>query len=209
MHVERIQCGNGNCFLICDGDNAILVETSRTQYHDAILEKCQSTNVRLIVLTHGHVDHVQNAAELSRELSVPIAMSNDDIHLLANNLDEKMHSHRLLGKIILAMSEKSFREDAIDPFEVSVLLKDGDSLSAFGVDAKVIALPGHTKGSIGVVAGKSDVCVGDALMNFTRPQKTLLYGNWSDVEKSAAIISDLGDMMVHFGHGKSAPNKTW
>jgi hypothetical protein len=59
------------------------------------------------------------------------------------------------------------------------------------------------------VAGSSDVLVGDALMNFIRPQKALLYGNWSDVEKSATLISDLGDVTVHFGHGKSSPNKNW
>jgi glyoxylase-like metal-dependent hydrolase (beta-lactamase superfamily II) len=209
MNIERIQCGNGNCYLLHENGNAVLVDTARAQYHNVILEKCLNSNVRLIVLTHGHVDHVQNAAALSQELGAPIAMSKADIHLLDNNLAEKMYAHRLLGKIILALSEKGFREDVIEPFKVDIELKEGDSLDAYGVSAKIISLPGHTKGSLGILAGTSDVLVGDALMNFIRPQKSLLYGNWPDVEKSAAVISGLGDVTVHFGHGSSSPNRKW
>ena len=66
--IERIKCGNGNCYLVSEGNNAILVDTSRTQYKDEILETCRKKDTKLIILTHGHVDHIQNAAYLSKEL---------------------------------------------------------------------------------------------------------------------------------------------
>ena len=36
--IERIKCGNGNAYLISNGENAILVDTCRAQYRDMILE---------------------------------------------------------------------------------------------------------------------------------------------------------------------------
>jgi glyoxylase-like metal-dependent hydrolase (beta-lactamase superfamily II) len=209
MRIERIKCGNGNCFLIYGNGGSILVDTSRTQYREDILARCRDADVRLILLTHGHIDHVQNAAFLSAELASPIALHEADLPLLKDNFAEPMSAHRLLGRVVLSLSEKSFKEDGILQFEPSIFLHDGDSLSAYGINGQVIALPGHTKGSVGVVVGKDDVFVGDALMNFIRPQKSLLYGDWQQVEQSARRIGNLGNMTVHFGHGKSAQNRKW
>jgi glyoxylase-like metal-dependent hydrolase (beta-lactamase superfamily II) len=195
--------------LVHDGGNAILVDTSRTQYRDAILAKCRRTTVKLLLLTHGHIDHVQNAAFLARELNVPIAMHQADLPLLADSFAESVTAHKLLGKAVLALSMKSFREEKADDFEPAVRLSEGDSLREYGFDANIIELPGHTRGSIGVVTGAGDVLVGDALMNIVRPQKSLLYADWETVKKSADRISGLGDVMVHFGHGKSAMNRKW
>jgi glyoxylase-like metal-dependent hydrolase (beta-lactamase superfamily II) len=209
MIVERIKCGNGNCFLVHGDGGSILIDTSRTRYREGILDKCRGANLRLILLTHGHMDHVQNAAFLSAELGSPIALHQADLPLLKDGLAEPMFAHKLLGRVILALSEKSLKEDALEQFEPDIYLHDGDSLSAYGIDGQVIALPGHTIGSVGVLVGGSDVFVGDALMNFSRPQKSLLYGNWDNVVQSAERISGLGDVTVHFGHGNSARNKSW
>jgi len=59
--VERIKCGNGNCYFVSEGNNAILVDTSQTQYKDIILEICKTEDTKLIILTHGHVHYIQNA----------------------------------------------------------------------------------------------------------------------------------------------------
>ena len=206
--IERIQCGNGNVYLISNDDKAVLVDTCRIQYRALILEKCKAKNIRLIVLTHGHVDHIQNAAFFSKELNVPIAMHKDDYALTKNNLAEPMFAHSLLGKIIVKLSQKSFEADVIEPFE-PVFLADNDSLSEYGITATIVGLPGHTKGSIGVKVGDTDVIVGDALMNMIYPAKSPLYGDRAIMEQSAAKISALSDLMIHFGHGKSVRNRKW
>jgi len=72
-NIERIQCGSGNCYLVYEGNNAILVDTSRARYRNKILQTCKKKKVNLIVLTHGHVDHIQNAMYLANELNAPIA----------------------------------------------------------------------------------------------------------------------------------------
>ncbi len=207
--IERIQCGNGNCYIVYEGSNAILVDTSRIRFRDKILQICKKKNVKLIVLKHGHVDHIQNAAYLSNELNAPIAMHIADYELSRNNMLEPLTAHGLLGKLILALSIKSFQQDKIQPFEPEVYLQDGDSLENYGVQAKVIELPGHTKGSIGLMLGETDIIVGDALMNILYPSKSMLYGNRETMEKSIEKIRSYKNVTIHFGHGKSVVNGNW
>jgi len=207
--ITRIPCGNGNCFCIEGNDGAILIDSARIQHRDTILAACYDKNVQLIVLTHGHVDHAQNAAALSRELNAPVALHKADHDLLLDNMNEPMFAHTLLGKFVRAQSIKSFQQDAIEPFEPGLFLDDGDRLDDYGVEATVIGLPGHTKGSIGLLVGESDLFVGDTLMNLVYPQRSLLYGNREELDRSVDKINALVGTTIHFGHGASMKNKIW
>ena len=44
-----------NCYLLKGKDGAVLVDTGETGYEEKILEACAGENVRLIMLTHGHI----------------------------------------------------------------------------------------------------------------------------------------------------------
>lgn len=207
--IKRIRCGNVNCFLLLNGTHTILVDTARTAHRQTILDACRPYTVRLIVLTHGHVDHVQNTAFLSRTFSCPIAMSAADTALLQDNNIQTLSSRGILGKVVLSASLKSFQKDHIEPFTPEILLQEGDTLQDYGSRAKVISLPGHTKGSIGLDAGEAGVLVGDALMNMFFPTVSMLYHDREAMLQSAARLSALGPRLIHFGHGKSVPNRDW
>ncbi len=200
----RIQCGSANCFIAEENGSAILIDTATVHYCGKVQDACKNKNIRLIVLTHGHVDHIQNAAALSKVLGAPIAMHKADAGLIENQLGQPVKADSLQGKLVLALTKRNFQQK-IEPFVPDVLLDDGDSLAIYGVNAKIVGLPGHTKGSIGVLAG-NEFFVGDALMHAS---KSLLYGDKAEMEKSAERISSYKPVTVHFGHGKSAPNRIW
>ena len=155
------------------------------------------------------MDHIQNAAYLSKELGAPIAMNAEDIPLIEDNMRQPLKAESFLGKIVLALSEKSFREDEISAFEPDVLLKEGDSLEEYGIPAEIIAVPGHTKGSIAVDVEGKYLIVGDALMNMFYPTVSMLYNDKEVMLKSAERISGIGDRVICFGHGKNVKNKAW
>lgn len=209
LEIKRMEAGNVNCYLLVGGKDAVLVDTGREKYRDKVLGACLDYNVRLIVLTHGHVDHVQNAAYLARWLQAPIAMHEADLDLLPDNCMQPLTAETPVGKAVLALSVKSFREDVIPEFHPSVFLKEGDTLEKWGIPAKVIELPGHTRGSIGLdIAGKH-LLVGDALMNMLYPTASLLYNDRVEMLASARKIAGMGERTIWFGHGKPAANRDW
>ena len=201
MEVKRIPAGNVNCYLLINRGNAILVDTGRERERERVLDACRGYRVTLLALTHGHVDHVQNAAYLAEKLQVPIAMHRADLELLANNEAQPLYAKTLLGKLVLAASIRSFRRDSIPPFTPDVFLEDGVRLDDWGVPALVLGLPGHTAGSVGFDCGWG-VVVGDALMNMRRPSLSLLYHDREKMLRSAGNIGGLVNRTVYFGHGR-------
>lgn len=209
--VRRIRCGNVNCYLVEGPDGALLVDTGRMGQRQQVLDicRCAGKRVTLLVLTHGHVDHVQNAAFLAEALGVPIAMSRADASLAEDNLSRTLEARGILGRGVLAASVRSFRKDSIPEFTPSVWLEEGDRLDGYGVPARVLALPGHTRGSIGLDLPGGHTLVGDALMNMAAPGLSLLYENRAALLESGKKLTALGDRTIWFGHGRPAKNRVW
>lgn len=209
VKVHRIAGGNVNCYIVADNDKAILIDTGRKKYRDKVLQKCKEFHVSLIVLTHGHMDHCQNAAYLADALQIPIAMSEKDRNLIPDNRVQPLSAKTFLGKMVLSISLSSFEKDTLEAFEPTVYLKAGDNLREYGIDAKIIELPGHTDGSIGLEIDGDKLFVGDALMNMFYPTVSMLYTDEREMLASAEYISELGGKTIYFGHGKPERNRKW
>lgn len=206
--IHRIVCGNGNCYIVEGGDGAVLVDTGKREYLEKVLAACRPYKIRLLLLTHGHFDHAENAAAIAQALGVPIAMHPDDRNLIAGNERQPLSARTLPGKLVLAVSRRDFARRAMRPWTPDVLLRGGEGLAEYGVDAQVLALPGHTDGSIGVDTGR-DLLPGDALMNLFYPTVSMLYRDRAAMLQSAANIAALGPRTVWFGHGGPVPNRQW
>lgn len=209
VHVHRIVSGNVNCYIVTNKDKAILIDTGRKKYREKILEKCKEYHVGLIVLTHGHMDHCQNAAYLANALHIPVAMSEKDMDMILDNRKQPMSAKTFLGKILLSVSLSSFEKDSLDVFEPTIYLKNGDNLNEYGVDAKVVELPGHTNGSIGLEIEGDKLFVGDALMNMFYPTVSMLYVDEQEMLSTAKNIGELGEKTIYFDHGKPKRNRKW
>ena len=73
--IHRIKCGNSNCYIVENGTSGILVDTGKKEFLNKVIEQCKAYNVKLIVLTHAHFDHAENAAQISNALGIPIGMN--------------------------------------------------------------------------------------------------------------------------------------
>lgn len=207
--IHRIKCGNGNCYIIENGTSGILVDTGKREYFNQVAEACRSHHVKLIVLTHAHFDHAENAARISAALGIPIGMNEKDCNLIKSNNNQELFAETLLGKIVLSASLKDFSTRTMQEFKPDVRLNDGDCLADYGIDADIIALPGHTDGSIGIDVEKKNLIVGDALMNMFYPTVSMLFHNKNDMVESVEKISRLGNRTIYFGHGIPVPNRQW
>lgn len=207
--IHRIKCGNVNCHIVENGTSGILVDTGKKEYIDKVRAACRPYDIRLIVLTHGHFDHAENAARLSEALDAPIGMAADDRDLIASNMAQELFAETFLGKIVLAASLRDFSARPMPAFLPDVLLHEGDLLSDYGIDARILSLPGHTAGSIGIDVGGEHLLVGDALMNMFYPTVSMLFHDREAMLESAGKIGALGGRVIHFGHGRPMPNRQW
>ena len=106
--IHRIKCGNSNCYIVENGTSGILVDTGKKEFLNKVIEQCKAYNVKLIVLTHAHFDHAENAAQISNVLGIPIGMNEKDCSLIKSNTNQRLSAESFFGKIVLSVSLKIY-----------------------------------------------------------------------------------------------------
>ena len=87
-------------------------------------------------------------------------------------------------------------------FVPDILLKDGDDLRPYGLNAKVISIPGHSKGSIGILCDNQDFFCGDLLDNTKEPGFTTLMDDQIAANTSMMRLQTEAIDTVYPGHGE-------
>lgn len=201
--IIRIKCGMVNCYLLKGEEGSVLIDTALPKFKDKIIEIVRDANLKLILLTHGHADHIGGAKTLSDALGAPIAMNPLDYDLIKNQHSRKLYADTLIGKFLKSGTEQSrYKPHAFTP---DIELNGGERLSGFGVNAQCAALPGHTAGSLGVLVNKKDFIVGDAFFNVFKPRRALIYENMEDADNSLELIRMSRCEYICPGHGNPFP----
>ena len=123
------------------------------------------TDVRGVVLTHGDSDHVGFAERLRREHAVPVYVHADDAERARGGPKPKNASQpKRLGPLLSFLAYGLRKGGARTAWLTEVVtVSDGESLELPG-SPRVIALPGHSPGSIAIHVPSVDaVFVGDGL----------------------------------------------
>lgn len=211
--VRRIDYGV-NCYLIDVEGGCILIDTSFPDKQgrlDAELEGAgcgPSKDLRLVVLTHGDVDHAGNCAHLRDTREVPIAIHRQDAEMVRSGdmgvgRKRPPDRHTAAFRFVTWAAGLVGKQMDFEPFEPDVLLEEGQDLSAYGLNARVVHLPGHSSGSIGVLTGDGDLFCGDLLVNvLRRPSLHYYIDDLAQANESIGKLQEIGVGTVYPGHGK-------
>jgi hydroxyacylglutathione hydrolase len=147
-------------------------------------------NLKMLVNTHGHVDHLLGIKYFKEKYKVPFKMHKDDAFLI----DGAVEHGRLFG---LNVTQPSYPDEYID--ETDVLFSDGDKI-------KMIHVPGHSPGSLVFYSEKQNFLIaGDVLFAGSIGRSDLPGGDQDTL--IAGIKNKLlnlpGDCIVYPGHGPS------
>ena len=85
-------------------------------------------------------------------------------------------------------------------FKPDFTIDESFNLSILGLDAKVIHLPGHSKGSIGILTSNGDLFCGDFVYNMAGFN---LINDLVAHKSSCEKVRKLDVKMLYPGHGKS------
>lgn len=145
--------------------------------------------VKYIILTHGHGDHIGCVPELKKATNACIIAHSDEKEIL---LDKKKNL--------------SYRMHCVPTeFEADKYVNEGDSVNLGDLKLKFIHTPGHTKGGMCIKVG-NHMFTGDTLFAGSMGRTDLYSGDNKQMQKSLSRLKNYeDDIIVYPGHG---PNTT-
>jgi hydroxyacylglutathione hydrolase len=120
-----------NSYIIHNGNDAIIIDPGSE--YSVIQEHLSGLNLKAILCTHGHYDHIVNVSKLQKDYGIPFYIHKDDSKLVKHaNLYIKLFNSDQIIKIP----------------KIDYLLEDNNNLNLNFVEISVIHTPGHTEGSV-------------------------------------------------------------
>jgi hydroxyacylglutathione hydrolase len=200
-----LHMGSVNCYLLQSDSGYLLIDSGLPGSRKALLGAlerlgCAPGQLKLIIITHGDFDHTGTAAYLREAYGIKIAMHRDDIGMAEQG---DMFSNRQPRNAILRkLAPALIGFGKAQRFTPDVLLEDGDDLSAYGFAARVLSIPGHSKGSVGILTAAGDLFCGDLLANVDKPSLGDIIDDRPAAEASLQRLRSLDVSTVYPGHGK-------
>lgn len=193
MKVVRIPAGiyAANCYLVYSENNKEAIVIDPGGDVDDIIAQIENLglDIKYIILTHGHGDHIGGVRELKKYKNVPVAIHKDDEDLL-NDGEKNLSSIMAMGTI----------EETAD-----ILLNEGDKIHFGNLTGKIIHTPGHTPGGI-TIEIDNGLFTGDTLFAGSIGRTDLLGGCFekiiSSIKDKLLIYPD--DTIVYPGHGPTS-----
>ena len=169
--IHRLGNGLVNAYLVADGGGVTIIDAGLPGYWSALPGELAAmgrslADVRAVVLTHGHSDHIGFAERARKERGVPVAVHELDALLARGKVKNPakgtgpVRPLPLLRFLALALRQGGWH---IDRLREVATFGDGATLDVPG-SPRVILVPGHTPGSAALhMRGRDALFVGDAI----------------------------------------------
>lgn len=213
FNFQRIPAGICNCYLL-RGEKTVLIDGGAPGGLGEFkrgLERLgvDPREIALILLTHGHADHIACLNAIQQMSGARVAVHQNDRAWVESGRPALPPGQTTWGKIMIGLAKPLFKP-AIAPVKVDMAFgDDGFSLAEYGIPGRVLATPGHSPGSACILLESGDVFVGDSAMNawFLRltPGLPVLAEDMEQVIAAWEKLLALGVKTVHPAHGDSFP----
>ena len=181
LHMEILPLGSyqTNCYLVWEdgADSCAVIDPGFEAQTVLLTARRLGKKIEAILLTHGHFDHVGAVREIAADTHCRVYLCTQDL---------SMPAQLTAGDL--------FYTDSYG---------DGDELTVAGVHFLVMHTPGHTPGSVCLLA-QNHMFSGDTLFSGSCGRTDLPGGSWETIRNSLRRLASLEtDYFVHPGHGES------
>jgi len=192
IKLELPYVGETNCYIIQDEktkETMVIDPGGEVSKISEMLETLQA-NVKYILLTHCHGDHIAGVQELKQKYGGKVLIHMQDEPGLRQP-DVNLADYVGLGNVTI---------------EADSRLNDNDLIHVGDIEFKVIHTPGHTKGGICLYQEDEKILFsGDTIFRGTWGRTDLPTSSFEDIIKSITerIMILPEDTIIYPGHGKS------
>lgn len=186
MKIETLALGplQANCYIVSDGADCIIIDPGGEPQR--LLDHCRQANLQpsLVLLTHGHVDHIAAACALKAAGATVLAHEADH-HFVEN-------PHPYFAQMV----------GGLEACHVDGNLEDGQKVTVGDTTLTVIHTPGHSLGCV-CLLGPGLVFTGDTLFAGSVGRTDLPGGDWATLVTSLRRLIDLTtpETIIYPGHG--------
>lgn len=166
-----------NCYIVYAAASKTCCVIDPGYFGDTVLDHAESLGleVEAILLTHGHFDHVGGVKEIAAETGCKVFLCAEDLSM----------PPMMTG----------------GPLFYTHTYQEGDRLKLAGLEISVLHTPGHTPGSVCLVA-ETSIFSGDTLFAGSCGRTDLPGGNWRTIQESLSRLKNLeGNFWIYPGHG--------
>lgn len=177
-----------NCYLASadNGDTAVIDPSCNAERISRELEKNNLTP-KMILLTHGHFDHIMAATELKEKYGIPVYIHTLDLPMLKDTA-RNLFDNFPMGESFL-------------PVENAETVEDGEKIPLGNTEFTVIHTPGHSMGSCCYLSGDV-IFSGDTLFAGSVGRTDFPGSSFTAMTESLKKLNALdGDYRIFPGHG--------
>jgi glyoxylase-like metal-dependent hydrolase (beta-lactamase superfamily II) len=178
-----------NCYIVYNANNLHSIIIDPGQDGQKVISEIEKDGFipEMLVNTHGHYDHMLSDDQIRLKFGIPLAVSQEDSFMLSD-------ANKNLSSLFATYTTVKKPE---------IILEDNQEIKLSFTTFKVIATPGHTKGSICLLFD-GFLFTGDTLFAGAIGRTDLEGGNYQEMICSLKKLKDLDpSLIVYPGHGSS------
>ncbi len=191
MKIKKIEPRSfgANTYIIYDekSNEAAMVDPGGMA--DKLMSETQDVNLKYIILTHAHFDHIGALEEVAEKTGAEVVIHELEAHALT---DPRYNLSTLAG-----VPENKRGAD--------ITVKEGDLIKLGDTEIKFIHTPGHTPGCMCIFVGDDDLITGDTLFYGSIGRTDFEGGSFAQMKESLERLASFDDeITIYPGHGEES-----